>query len=106
MTAARERVADVLTGWPIGSGYYGTSVAVDEAQEMADALIAAFPVLGMDRDALIERAARAINTGGWTCEYGTDEPGRYDECAGCRSVGEVMARAILSAALGEEATDG
>ena len=33
---------DELAGWPIGSGYYGTKVAVDEAREMAEA---ALPVI-------------------------------------------------------------
>ena len=41
MSGEREALTDELAGWPIGSGYYRTSVAVGEAQDMADALIAA-----------------------------------------------------------------
>ena len=37
----RERIRDELAGWIIGSGYYSTTVNVDEAGEMADAVIAA-----------------------------------------------------------------
>ena len=37
----RERIRDELAGWTIGSGYYSTMVNVDEAGEMADAVIAA-----------------------------------------------------------------
>jgi len=35
----REAIRDVLAGWPIGSGYYSTAVGVDEAWEMADAVM-------------------------------------------------------------------
>lgn len=39
-----ERVRDEISGWPIGSGYYGTKVATDEAAEMAVAAVdAALP---------------------------------------------------------------
>ena len=37
----RERIRDELAGWTIGSGYYSTMVGVDEAGEMADAVLAA-----------------------------------------------------------------
>ena len=36
----RDEIADELAGWPLGSGYYTTSVLVDEAQAMADAILA------------------------------------------------------------------
>lgn len=44
MTAIdRQQVIDLardeLAGWPIGSGYYGTKVDVDEAREMAEAVL-------------------------------------------------------------------
>ncbi len=42
----RERVRDAVSGWPIGSGYYQTAIHFDEAQEIADA------VLAVVRDAL------------------------------------------------------
>lgn len=35
----REAVRDELSGWPIGSGYYQTSVSNEEAGEMADAVL-------------------------------------------------------------------
>ena len=34
-----ETIRDELAGWPIGSGYYATRVAVHEAGEMADAIL-------------------------------------------------------------------
>ena len=36
----REEIAEELNGWPIGSGYYQTRVAIDEARDMADAVLA------------------------------------------------------------------
>lgn len=38
-----ETIRDELAGWPIGSGYYATKVAVHEAGEMADAVLALLP---------------------------------------------------------------
>lgn len=35
-----EELRDVIAGWPIGTGYYGTSVGVDEASQIAHAVIA------------------------------------------------------------------
>lgn len=43
----REEIADILSGWPIGTGYYQTQVAIDEAQDMADAVLALLK--GQDR---------------------------------------------------------
>ena len=37
----RERIRDELAGWTIGSGNNSTMVNVDEAGEMADAVLAA-----------------------------------------------------------------
>lgn len=37
---SRDEIADELTGWPIGAGYYATTVAIDEARGMADAVLA------------------------------------------------------------------
>lgn len=38
--AARvEQVRDVLSGWPVGSGYYTGQVGTDEAREMAEAVV-------------------------------------------------------------------
>lgn len=36
---ARNEVADMLSGWPIGQGYYSTSVGMDEARRMAEELL-------------------------------------------------------------------
>lgn len=43
-SATRDEVRDEIAGHPIGSGYYGTSVGVDEAFEIADALLARFTI--------------------------------------------------------------
>lgn len=53
----RDRLRDELAGWPIGSGYYLTTVSVDEARDMADAVLA---VLRDLPDDVIERAAREL----------------------------------------------
>lgn len=42
LAAHREALRDVLAHWPIGSGYYSTSVDLAEAAEMADAVLAYF----------------------------------------------------------------
>ena len=41
-SATRDEVRDEIAGHPIGSGYYATSVGVDEAAEIADALLARY----------------------------------------------------------------
>ena len=43
-SATRDEVRDEIAGHPIGSGYYATSVGVDEAAEIADALLARFTI--------------------------------------------------------------
>ena len=52
----RDRVADVLSGHPIGSGYYGTNVGADEALDMADEVIA-------DLGLIVERTLRVMDYG-------------------------------------------
>ena len=52
----RDRIADALAGHPIGSGYYGTSVGVDEALDMADEVIA-------DLGLVVERTVRVVEVG-------------------------------------------
>jgi hypothetical protein len=37
--STRDELADELAGWPIGSGYYGTAIGIDDAQALAAALI-------------------------------------------------------------------
>lgn len=39
----REAVRDEISGHPIGRGYYSTQVGVDEAGEIADAVLALWP---------------------------------------------------------------
>lgn len=41
MSTERDELVDEIAGHPIGSGYYSTSVVIDEAGEMADAVLAA-----------------------------------------------------------------
>lgn len=36
----RDQIAGELSGWPIGNGYYATIVSIDEARDMADAVLA------------------------------------------------------------------
>ena len=43
-SATRDEVRDEIAGHPIGSGYYGTSVSVEEAAEIADTLLARFNI--------------------------------------------------------------
>ena len=52
----RDRIADVLSGHPVGSGYYGTNVGVDEALSMADEVIA-------DLGLVVERTVRVMDYG-------------------------------------------
>ena len=52
----RDRIAEVLSGHPIGGGYYGTNVGVDEALDMADEVIA-------DLGLVVERTARVVDHG-------------------------------------------
>lgn len=52
----------------------------------------------MSTDPRIEAAARALNTGGWTCQEGSDEPGNYDNCADCKRYCDEHATAALAAA--------
>ena len=44
---AKDDIAEELTGWPIGTGYYQIQVAIDEARDMADAVLALMK--GQDR---------------------------------------------------------
>lgn len=49
-------------------------------------------------DPRIEAAAQALNTEGWTCQEGSDEPGNYSECEDCTRACDDLARAALAAA--------
>ena len=74
-------------------GYEASSEAwafLDGARWQREALLS---------DESVERAARALNAEGWTCDS-IDEPGRYDDCAACRRVCDLMARVALTAAIG------
>lgn len=50
----RDELADEMAGHPIGSGYYSTTVGVDEAREIADAILDD-----------MERAFQRWNLAGW-----------------------------------------
>ena len=52
----RDRIADELAGHQIGAGYYAASVGMDEAREMAQAVIDA---LGL----VVERTVRVVDYG-------------------------------------------
>lgn len=52
----------------------------------------------MSADRRIEAAARALNTEGWTCYGGGDEPGLYDTCPRCKKACDKLAKAALAAA--------
>ena len=52
----RDRIAAVLSGHPIGGGYYGTSVGREEALSMADEVIA-------DLGLIVERTVRVVDVG-------------------------------------------
>ena len=52
----RDRIADVLSGHPIGGGYYGTSVGREEALDMADEIIA-------DLGLVVETTVRVVDYG-------------------------------------------
>ena len=52
----RDRIAGVLTGHPIGGGYYGTTVGWDEALDMAGEVIE-------DLGLIVERTVRVVDYG-------------------------------------------
>ena len=52
----RDRIADELAGHQIGAGYYAASVGMDEAREMAQAVID-------DLGLIVERAVRVVDHG-------------------------------------------
>ena len=66
-TQRAEVLRDEIAGWPIGSGYYQSKIAVDEAAEIADFLL---PVVERIAD---ERAAEAWDAGYSAAELDADE---------------------------------
>ena len=52
----RDRIADELAGHQIGTGYYAASVGMDEAREMAQAVID-------DLGLVVERTVRVVDAG-------------------------------------------
>ena len=94
----RDRLRDELAGWPIGSGYYSTTVSVEDARDMADALLAAFPWLAdKPSEAEVEAGARAL------FEYDCPTASWATIAAGVRARYETDARVVLSAARGVRA---
>lgn len=56
-----QKVADELSGWPIGSGYYGMNVGMDEAQEMAAVAVdATLSAVADDLDAMYCDAGASV----------------------------------------------
>jgi hypothetical protein len=39
MSTERDELAGELSGWPIGQGYYGTQIGIDDAQALAATLV-------------------------------------------------------------------
>ena len=93
----RDRLRDELAGWPIGSGYYSTTVSVEDAQDMADAILATFPWLAGVSESMVEAGARAL------CEVHPidDVEGRILSFEALRGFYRRGARAVLSAARSE-----
>ena len=52
----RDRIADVLSGHPIGSGYYGANVGTEEARDLAEEIID-------DLGLVVERTVRVVDVG-------------------------------------------
>lgn len=50
------------------------------------------------QDPRIEAAAKALNTAGWTCREGNDEPGSYGTCEDCTRHCDELAAAAVAAA--------
>ena len=44
-----EALTDGISGWPIGSGYYSTSIGIDDARDIARDVLAALPDLGYSK---------------------------------------------------------
>ena len=53
----RAKLRDELSGFPIGTGYYQTTVGTNEAREMADALL---PIIDAHTAALIKQAVPGV----------------------------------------------
>lgn len=94
--AAVERVAKIhgpSEEFPAGCDYCerltpcSTRAALDGAPEPG-------------RELQLERAARELNSFGWTCHGGTHEPGDYDSCEDCQTVCIEVARAAFHAMSG------
>lgn len=86
-------LSEELSGWPIGSGYYSTSVGIDEAKDMAQAIEEALLA-----DESVERAAREL------CAAAGENPDSnelWDEEPPWMDYTD-EARAALAAALGED----
>ena len=51
-------------------------------------------------NAEMEAGARKVNELGYTCRYGTHEPGGYDTCPACKEAADTIARTVLEAVRG------
>lgn len=82
---AREQIRDELAGTQIGQGYYAMAVSVEEAAQMADALLARWPgiaavISGEPSDEMADAEAERLRGGEPTeeeIEAGAREVWRY-----------------------------
>ena len=70
MSADRDELRDIISGWPIGSGYYGTSIGVDDAMELTDAILSSDWLAKVRADAWDE---------GWKKGYVFSESDRFND---------------------------
>lgn len=86
MSLDLEAIRDELAGWPIGSGYYQTKVSVDEAREMAEALVAeGGPVAEVERMAALSALKKMANRWQW-CDW----PVMAEVGRGCTVIGQAQ----------------
>lgn len=94
----REALRDDIAYWPIGSGYYQTSIGIDEARDIADHLVElGWHRQGQITEAMVEAAAIACFAsadGDWEAE---DWPSDWLQ-ESTRDVWRKYARAALEAA--------
>lgn len=67
-----QAVRDEISGWPIGCGYYQTTIGTDEAEELAPAAVDA--VLGLVADDL-DRKADSDHDMNCSCEKCIEQTG-------------------------------
>lgn len=89
-TSLRDLIRDELAGWPIASGYYSTAVSVDDARDMADAVLA---VLADPPADVFERALDMFRNRVLKCR-----------CSLCESIAEERVKDTFAAVFGGESS--